>query len=100
MKYPTIVYKLGGTHRAPKGKTYAYQACESLDQFNDLKAKGWCATLAEAMGDKPAEPQEPPQDNEPPTRAEIEAQCDELGIKHDGRNSDETLLAKIAEALK
>jgi hypothetical protein len=47
----------------------------------------------------PPAPASVPDDNAPPTRAEIEAKCAELGITVHHKHSDATLLKKIEEAL-
>jgi hypothetical protein len=40
-----------------------------------------------------------PEDNAPPTRAELETKARELGLKFDGRTSDKTLLRRITQAI-
>ena len=41
-----------------------------------------------------------PDDDAPPTRAELEQKARELGVKFDGRTSDGTLLRRINAAMK
>jgi hypothetical protein len=48
----------------------------------------------------PAPPPVPLPDDGPPTRAEIEAKCKELGIAVHHKHNDATLLKKIEDALK
>jgi hypothetical protein len=64
---------------------------------------------ARAAANKPkAEPVEPivsvsvevPEDDAPPTRAELEQQATLLGVKFDGRTTDKRLLERINEAMK
>jgi hypothetical protein len=53
-------------------------------------------------GKPPADeaPANVPDDNAPPTRAELEAQAVKLGLKFDGRTTDKRLLDRINEAMK
>ena len=44
-------------------------------------------------------PQDPPQDDAPPTRAELESKADDLGIKFNDRTKDEKLLQLIQDKL-
>ena len=75
---PTLVYKSPGDHFGPEGKTYSYVA------------------LIEAVSPKgPAIPD----DNAPPMRVELEEKADQLGLKFDGRTSDNKLSQKIEDAL-
>lgn len=60
-----------------------------------VAAKGQAAFLAAV-----AAPAVAAVDNSPPSRAEIETKCTELGIEFDGRHSDSRLLAKITAALE
>lgn len=46
---PTIVYKLGGPHKGPKGKTYAYLGVKTEIEMAKAKAQGYCETMDEAM---------------------------------------------------
>jgi len=41
-----------------------------------------------------------PEDNAPPTRAELETKAREIGLKFDGRTSDRTLLRRITQAIQ
>ena len=58
--------------------------------------------------EQPREPVEPivsvsvevPEDDAPPTRAELEQQATLLGVKFDGRTTDKRLLERINEAMK
>lgn len=44
-------------------------------------------------------PQDPPQDSAPPTRAELEAKANDMGIKFNDRTKDEKLLQSIQDKL-
>lgn len=94
MEFPTLVYKDGGPHQRPGG-TYDYKRITNQTGLADALASGWAESLVEAMYPAPAT-----DDNESPTREELEAKATELGIKFDGRTSDKSLLAKIQSALE
>jgi hypothetical protein len=64
----------------------------TMAEFNAAIAAGWTETRDGAL---PI-----PDDDAPPTRAELEQMAAELGIKVDRRQSDETLRRRIDEALK
>lgn len=97
MSFKEIVYKSPGRHFAHNGKTYDYKAVNSHDELRDALADGWFESLVEAVDGKPS--QSSKFDDLPPTRAELEKKCDELGIKYNGRMKDDTLSQKIDEAL-
>jgi hypothetical protein len=106
--FPTILYRVPGAH---SGNGFTYDYAGALDQkaADALKAQGWHETLADAVSPPSVEPavSEPepdpepdvPDDDAPPTRAELEAKANELGVKFDGRTSDAKLLAKIDAAI-
>lgn len=104
MNFPNLVYKAAGPHQRAGG-TYAFKPVKNSEELASAMADGWFCSLAEAVAykDMPVAPQavtkviEPaiPDDNAPPTRAEIEAKARELGIKFDGRTTDKVLLSKI-----
>lgn len=101
MSYPTIYYKTPGPYQG-NGCTYGTIGVENEDQAKQLRAQGWFATYPEATEKKAASPApEVPasDDNAPPTREELEKKAEELGIKFDGRTSDEKLAKKIEDAI-
>jgi hypothetical protein len=69
-----------------------------------LKDKPWLRVAPPATFESvPVEPvalDSVPDDNAPPTRAELEEQATLLGIKFDGRTTDKRLADRIAEAMK
>ena len=106
MEFPNLVYRCPGPHFGPSGTTYvAEQVLDESDLAAALSA-GWFATLPEAveafLAPPPSEPEAAPvpDDDAPPTRAELEAKAAELGLKVDGRWSDKRLLAEVTKALE
>jgi len=107
MQFPRLVYRTPGPHIGPPGHTFASMGVKDADALKAALAAGWHETLPEACAPKlapvpvaPAAPAVIPSDDAPPTRAELEAKADELGVKFDGRTPDATLARKIADALK
>jgi len=101
MSYPTIVYKCPGVHQLPGG-TYDYMGVEDEDAMKEAITCGWFKTIQEAEAGEAKEPEaleEEIDEISPPTREELEQQAKELGIKFDGRTSDEKLADRIEEAL-
>lgn len=99
--FPTIVYKTPGPFSGP-GFTYATLGIKDASALKSALDAGWCRTLPEAAAPKakpiPVAPVAP-DDDAPPTRAELEAKASDLGIKFDGRTPDATLSRKIADAI-
>ena len=108
-EFPTILYRVPGTWPA-KGFTFATKPANNVDEYDAAVADGWhpSVPLAEEAWRKPVAkeitsplpPSVPLPDDAPPTRAEIEAKCKELGIAVHHKHSDATLLRKIDDALK
>lgn len=102
MNFPTILYRVPGAH---SGNGFTYDYAGALDQkaADVLKAQGWHETLLDAVSPPTVEPAASddgvPADDAPPTRAELEAKANELGVKFDGRTSDALLLSRINAAL-
>lgn len=112
MKFPTMVYRCPGAHSC-QGGTFDFLGVKSQVDVDAAIAAGWSVTLPEAMTKKygapmpaaaPVVEQEPEfevlGDGEPPTRAELEKQAAELGIKFKKSITDDELNAKINEALE
>ena len=105
--YPTMVYRSPGSHRASGGGTFDYMGVDDEGTMRDALAKGWRATIAEAIAGTKAgailtevkEAQEAVDDVSPATRDELEQKARELGIGFNARTSDEVLAARIAERL-
>ena len=101
IKNGRMLYKYPGTLLDHYGKKFDYLVVER-DEADAHVALGWSLTVEDALvkASAPApEPEEAPDDDAPPTRAELEEQCKKLGIKVDGRYSDKRLLALIAEKM-
>tara|TARA_R110001606_G_scaffold326390_1_gene473156 strand:- start:630 stop:962 length:333 start_codon:yes stop_codon:yes gene_type:complete len=100
---PKLVYKSPGDQYGPEGKTYSWAGVKTQEELDGKLADGWFATLAEAIAPKDAPKIEPkavePDENAPPTRSELEQKAEELGLKFDGRTSDNKLSQKIQESL-
>lgn len=99
--FPTIVYKTPGPYSG-NGFTYATLGVKDADALKSALAAGWHRTLPEAAAPK-AKPvvvaPVVPDDDAPPTRAELEVKASDLGIRFDGRTPDATLARKIADAI-
>lgn len=94
MEFPRLVYR-------KNGKEVIHECANDEKQFDSLIESGWFENVPDAMIGKKEEKQEEVADeNAPPTRAELEAQAKNMGIKFDGRTSDAKLLAAIEAGLK
>jgi ribosomal protein L32E len=98
-----MVYRNPGPHRGPKGTTYAYMGVNDAEELKAALASGWRESLSESKAEKivreTVEAKEAADDVSAPTRAELEQKADELGIGFNSRTKNETLAARIAEAL-
>jgi len=96
-QFPTLVYKGHGSH-SRAGGTYDYTDATNQEDLEAKLADGWFATLPEAIDahDKPVVKSE---DNDPPTRKELETKAKELGIKFDKKTTDAELSDAITAAL-
>jgi hypothetical protein len=94
MEFPKMLYKAGGPEDIHGGHFSTKVVNDEAEQEAAL-ADGWHLTTpeaAEALAPKKEEDQ-------PPTRAELEAKAAELGIDFAKNIGDAKLAAKIAEAL-
>lgn len=92
-----MLYRAGGAVELQDG-LYDTRIVHSEDEEREALAEGWCLTPADARAAD--EPQQPPGDDEPPTREELEAKARELGLRFDGRWGDRRLADAIAEKLR
>lgn len=107
-EFPTIMYRVPGPHKKPRGGTYKTIGAADKAEFNELLKKGWYPSYEEAAADKvateiieAAEASEDAVDEvSAPTRDELEAKAKELGVSFNGRTSDKKLAERIAEALE
>lgn len=113
--FPRFVFKNGGPEQRAGG-TYSHKLVNDQEEMDAALAEEWSATLPEAIeGRQPIPEAHPvvlvhteeiapletiPEDDAPPTRAELEAKCTELGLKFDRRMSDKTLSKLIDKALE
>lgn len=100
--FPTILYRTPGPHKKPRGVTYAYKGAADQEEFDSLIAKGWFPSYEDAVAGKlsPKVIEEQIDEVSGPTREELEAKADELGLSYDGRTSDKKLAERITEALE
>lgn len=102
MSYSDFVYRTPGRNHGPNGKTYDWREVKSEDEKDQALKDGWFDTLPEACGLKVEKTVEKKTEekSENVSRKDLESKAAELGIKVDGRMKDETIAAKIEEALK
>jgi hypothetical protein len=93
-----IMYRCPGELRhVTRGFLYDQQDHADADK---AKAAGWFETLEEAAGLVPVASDEAASDDEPPTRDEMLAQAEKLGIDVDKRWGDKRLMAEITKAME
>ena len=96
MEFPRLVFKDKGPHQRPGG-FYDHLAVESEAEYSAALKAGWYGTMPEALAPPPVPA--PPDDNAPPTRAELEAKAHELGIEFSPNIGDKKLGERIQAAL-
>lgn len=105
--FPTILYKIPGPHKKPRGGTYKTTGAADNAEFDALLKQGWLPSYEEAAAGKTAtkiiEAAEAFDDAvdgvSAPTRDELETKAKELGVSFNARTSDKKLAERIAEAL-
>lgn len=118
MDYPALVYRCPGLHFGPHGTTYDALGVQDELQLRAALSEGWSKSLVEAVSTylgafdefvaysvpnvNAAADEEISEGDEqnPPTREELEQKANQLGLKFDGRTTDRKLLEKIEEALR
>lgn len=106
--FPTIMYRVPGPHRKPRGGFYAYKGAADKAEFDALLKKGWFPSYEEAVAGKRAEEiveavsdlNNDIDEVSDPTREELEHKAKELGVSFNSRTSDKKLAERIAEALE
>ena len=100
--FPTIMYRVPGPHKKPRGGTYAYRGAANQEEFDALISKGWFPSYEEAAAGKIASKpvDEAADDAKPYSREELEAQAKEFGVSFNARTSDKKLAERIIEAIK
>ena len=103
MEYPAFVYRKADKARQD-GSKFETLLVHNDDERQIALEEGWADDVLQALSSKQKpvvvnEPVRVPDDDAPPTRAELESKATELGLKFDGRTSDRKLGLMIAEAL-
>jgi hypothetical protein len=101
--FPTILYRIPGPHKKPRGLTYTYTGAEDQEQFDALIAKGWFASYEDAaskLDKKPKAKAVEIDEVSGPSREELETKAKELGVSFNSRTSDITLSDRITAALE
>lgn len=106
--FPTIMYRVPGPHKKPRGGTYKTTGAADKAEFDELLKKGWFPSYEEAAAGKIAGKiieaaeafEDAVDDVSAPTRDELETKAKELGISFNARTSDKKLSERIAEALE
>ena len=107
-EFPALVYRCPGLHAGPHGKTYDTRPVASPEALAAALRYGWHWSLDEAARGLVAQPEPAPEVlaevvPEPapePTRADLVAQAERLGIDVDGRWSERRLRQEIDAAVK
>lgn len=106
--FPTIMYRVPGPHKKPRGGTYRTTGAADKAEFDALLKKGWFPSYEEAAAGKianeiikAAEAFEDAVDEvSDPTRDELETKAKELGVSFNSRTSDKKLAERIEAALE
>lgn len=100
-QFPRMIYRAGG-HEEIHGGRFSTMIVHDDVELDAALADGWHLTTCEAHAPAPAAAPAAaaPDDNAPPTRAELEAKATELGIEFSPRIGDAKLAERIAEKLK
>lgn len=98
MNNPRMLYRAPGLTFIHDGFYETIVVDESV--VKDHLGKGWFLTLAEAKAAAVPEQEEEPEDDSPPTRAEMEEIATKLGVRFDGRTSDELLAKRIENRMR
>jgi hypothetical protein len=102
VKNATMLYKSPGPHEIHGGHfDYTIVDADEEGAVEAAKANGWFETTdeAKAAADE-AKVKREAELNAPPTRAELEAKANELGIKFNDKTSDKKLADLIAASLE
>jgi hypothetical protein len=106
--FPTILYRVPGPFKKPRGGTYATRPAADKEAFDALIAKGWSASYEEAISEKRADAiiekaeafEDAIDEVSDATRDELEAKAKELNVSFNARTSDKKLAERIASALE
>ena len=106
--FPTIMYRVPGPHRKPRGGFYAYKGAADKAEFDALLKKGWFPSYEEAVAGKRAEEiveavsdlNNDIDEVSEATREELEQWAKDLGVSFNSRTSDKKLAERIEAALE
>lgn len=108
IQFPVLLYQCPGPWSGD-GFTFATRPANDQAECDAAVSDGWHLTIplaveawrkpVAAISSPEPSPVPLPEDDAPPTRAEIEAKCKELGIAVHHKHNDATLLKKIDDAL-
>ena len=107
-EFPALAYRCPGPYPGPHGKTYNTRPVASPDALAEALHDGWHWSLDEAARGLVAQPEPAPEviaevapkPASEPTRADLVAQAERLGIDVDGRWSERRLRQEIDAAVK
>jgi len=94
-EFPKMLYKVPGPHEGNDGVTFDYVLVDGPEKESEARAAGW-DDFAAAIEPKDGHEN----DDAPPTRAELEAKANELGIEFSPKIGDKKLAERIEAALK
>lgn len=98
MDYPRHVIRVPGKNKSHNMVPHDLRYVLDADEHKAARAEGFCDDYAEALAKAGSAPASVPDDNAPPTRAELEQEAEALGIRLDRRWGDKRLLDEIAAA--
>lgn len=94
----TMLYKCPGPHEIHGGHfDYTIVDADDFDALATAQADGWFPTTPEAKAAYEAEKAKPESDDAPPTREELKAKADELGIEY-AKNISDKKLSELIDA--
>lgn len=100
-EFPRMIYRAGGNEEIHGGR-FDTRIVRDVDEQDAALLDGWSLTTdaaREAARPAAAPVAVIPDDNAPPTRAELEQKAAELGIEFSPRIGDAKLAERIAEKL-
>lgn len=103
LEFPRMVYRRDpakGSLPVPGVGLVACKGAADADAYAAALADGWAGSVPALMANVPAAPVEAPVSDGAPTRAEMLAQAEKLGIDVDKRWGDRRLMAAIETAME
>lgn len=101
VKFPTMVYKSPGRHKAGHGKTYDYKGIANEKELENALSIGWCLTVNDAVyGKKTAEVKKAEAEaEEKELRQKLEAEAERRGLERGKHYDGRTPTQKLSEML-